>query len=276
MSFLDFSGVKPDLRAVIPAGTKLFVRFNYAPGGADLPGTPTDKREGALTKSKPTAENPNPDGYYLKGEFTVLRGPYKGRKFWSNMVVAGGKLDEHGNSKAGKITRENLRLMIDSANGLASTDESPEAAAKRVLSKFAQLQNLTFVCKAKVEPAQGGYPEKNALGQVLTIDHKDFPKSPEELDNPPNVQAAATPTPAGFGGGAASNPFANAAQGTGSNPFATASAAPAAPASPPVAPAATPDAPATDATTSAQQPAGAGDASGSQSGLPSWMTKQAA
>lgn len=186
----NFAGVKPDIRDVIPAGTKLLLRHTYTPGGYGPDGKMTNG--GPLTKSKATAENPNPDTLYLKSEFTVLRGPYKGRKFWSNLTVVGGQVDESGNSKAGKITRQNIRLMIDSSKGLSSKDESPEAAAKRVLPNgFPDLQNLTFVGTAKVEPAQGQYPEKNALGLILTNDHKLYPANEQELDNPPKPAVAA-------------------------------------------------------------------------------------
>lgn len=194
----NFAGVKPDIREVIPAGTKLLLRHSFTPGGYGPDGKMTNG--GPLTKSKPTAENPNPDTLYLKSEFTVLRGPYKGRKFWSNLTVVGGQVDESGNSKAGKITRQNIRLMIDSGKGLSSKDESPDAAAKRVLPNgFPDLQNLTFVGTVKVEPAQGQYPAKNALGMILTIDHALYPKNEQELDNPPKlagaVQTAALPAP---------------------------------------------------------------------------------
>jgi hypothetical protein len=255
----DFSQDKPDIRAPIPAGTKLLLRFNYAPGGQDIPGTPNEQRTGALTKGK------EGDTLYLKGEFTVLRGPYKGRKFWSNLTVHGGKLDEKGQSKGGKITRETIRSMIDSANGLATSDESPEAQAKRVLRSFVDLQNLTFIAKAKIEPEQNGYPAKNGLGQVLTIDHKDFPKSEDELDNPPIPQAAEKPAVPGFNfgsGGAASpgNPFAQTTQASG----ATSSSATESGTT--QTQAAAEQARATPTQSPAEQPA-----SNNDNGLPSWM-----
>lgn len=177
----DFSQDKPDIRALIPRGTKVLVRMNYTPGGADFPDTPPAERRGQLTKSK------EGDSLYLKAEFTVLRGPYKGRKFWSNMTIAGGKLDENGRSKGGNISRQNIRLILDSGQGLSSRDDSPQAAAKRVLPNgFADLQGRQFVCKVSIEEDKTGkYPDRNSLGQILTIDHKDFPKSEAELDAPP-------------------------------------------------------------------------------------------
>jgi hypothetical protein len=188
----DFSKDKPDNRELIPAGTVVFVEHIYTPGGADVPGTLPDKREGALTASK------NTDALYLKSEFTILRGPYKGRKFWGNLTVYGGKLDEKGRSVAGGITRKNIRLMLDSSLGLSSKDESPEASAKRVISGFRDLQKRRFIAKVAIEKGKDGYADKNGLGQILTIDMKGYPQSEAELDNPTvnAVPADAPPAPA--------------------------------------------------------------------------------
>lgn len=197
----DFSNDKPDIREPIPAGTLLFLRMTYQPGGADLPNTPAELREGALTK----AAEPS-DAYYLKTEFTVLRGPYKGRKFWGNLTVAGGKVDEKNQSIAAGITRKTIRAILDSSQGLKTSDESPEAMAKRVIRGYRDLQGRQFVAKAKVEPAQNGYPAKNGLGQVLTIDMKGYPASDAELDNPAIATAgnttAAAPAPVWANAGA--------------------------------------------------------------------------
>jgi hypothetical protein len=175
----NFAGVKPDIRETIPAGTPLYLALSYTPGGVGP--------AGALTKSKTS------DVEYLKAEFTVLRGPYKGRKFWSNMTVTGGDVDEKGQSKAGAITRKSIRLLLDSAQGLSSKDDSPEAAAKRVLPEgFKSLQGLRFVALAKVEKEKDGYPEKNTLGSILTVDMKNYPTE-QQLDNPPKPGTPATP-----------------------------------------------------------------------------------
>jgi hypothetical protein len=197
---LDFSNDKPDIRELIPAGTPVLVKFTYAPGGADLPGTPNETREGALTKAKEPS-----DAYYLKGEFTVQRGPYKGRKFWGNLTVAGGKVDEKGKSIAAGITRKNIRAILDSSQGLRSDDESADAMAKRVIRGLRDLQGRQFFCKVAVEKGTGGYADKNGLGTILTPGMtKDTPTTIEGflalVDNPPVSDApaakAAAPAPA--------------------------------------------------------------------------------
>lgn len=186
MSFsLDFSQDKPDIREPIPAGTPVFVQMTYTPGGVGP--------DGALTQSQ------TGDTQYMKAEFTVLRGPYRGRKFWSNLTFVGGKVDEKGRSIAAGITRQTVRMILDSSQGLKSTDDSPEAAAKRVLASLKDLQGRKFIAKTKVEAAQNGYPAKNGLGQVLTVDMKTYPTD-AELDAPvitgvtPSTKVAETPT----------------------------------------------------------------------------------
>lgn len=182
---MDFSNDKPDLREPIPAGTVLYVEMTYKPGGADLAGTAPEQREGALTKAKEPS-----DAYYLMAEFTVLRGPYKGRKFWSNLTVSGGKVDEKGRSIAAGITRQTIRCILDSSQGLKASDESPDAMAKRVIRGYRDLQKRRFIAKVKVEPPQNGYPAKNGLGQVLTVDMKGYPATEAELDAPVAAGAA--------------------------------------------------------------------------------------
>lgn len=210
---MDFNNDKPDIREPIPAGTPLLLRMTYTPGGAGP--------NGALTKSKPSADNPSPDVEYLKAEFTVLRGPYKGRKFWGNLTMVGGKVDEKGASIAAGISRKSVRLMLDSAQGLSSKDESPEAAAKRVLPNgYASLQGIIFRAKANVEPARGNYAAKNGLGQVLTIDMKDYPTD-AMLDKP------IAPGPIGAIGNAAPAPtWSNDAPPTSGGSVATPATAP--------------------------------------------------
>lgn len=182
---MDFSNDKPDIREVIPAGTPVFVMMTIIPGGHGP--------DGILTKSKPPA-----DTAYMKCEFTVLRGPYKSRKFWSNMTVEGGKLNEKGASIAAGITRSAIRMILDSSQGLKSDDESPEASAKRVLKGLKELHGRKFIAKVKVEAAQNGYPAKNGLGQIMTRDMSTYPTE-AQLDAPAvasSVTVSATPPPA--------------------------------------------------------------------------------
>ena len=93
------------------------------------------------------------DAKLLDCEFTVVEGPYARRKFWQNFTVAGGKVDEKGQSKGWNIAKSAFRAMIDSALGLNPKDESAAAKAKRVIQGLKQLDGITFVARIMVEPA---------------------------------------------------------------------------------------------------------------------------
>lgn len=223
-----FEAPQPKANELIPTGTPLFVEMTFTPGGHG--------EDGCLTKSKPSAENPNPDTAYLKCEFTVLRGPYKSRKFWSNFTLEGGERDENGHSKAGVISAQTLRKIIYSAHGLRSDDMTPNA--KAICEKYGKLQALNgirFVCRAAVGKERAGYQQKNELGghwNIMTVDSKRWPTE-HELDNPATAKPAA-PAPAApvWNNGGASvgisqpNTGAIAAPATAASPFNTPAAAP--------------------------------------------------
>src|SRR5579872_302353 len=184
-----FDAQQPDTRELIPAGTPLYVQMSFTPGGHG--------EHGLLTKSKPTPERPNPDTAYLKAEFTVLRGPYKGRKFWSNLTLEGGEVNEKNESKAAAISHSAIRMIIYSAHGLRSDDMTPHA--KAISERYADLRGLNgipFVTRAAVSKERQGYAQKNELGgawNIMTIDSKRWPTE-HELDNPAKP-AAAAPAP---------------------------------------------------------------------------------
>jgi len=210
----DFNNVKPDIRENIPAGIPLYLQMNYTPGGAGP--------SGILTASKPSAENPTPDTKYLKAEFTVLRGPYKGRKFWSNLTLEGGQVDEKGNSKARAIAMQTLFNIIASAHGLKREDPSADATAIRAqYSDLKKFNGVRFFSLSSLSKPQKGYPEKNELGghwNILTVDSSKFPTE-AQLDNPtvtagpklavvaalPSFVTAQQPTQANGGQSAAPN-----------------------------------------------------------------------
>ena len=89
----------------------------------------------------------------LDCEFTVMAGPYVRRKFWQNFTVAGGKLDDKGQSKGWNISKSAFRAMVDSALGLDPKDESAAAKQKRVIQGLKQLDGIVFAARIMVEPA---------------------------------------------------------------------------------------------------------------------------
>ena len=127
----DLNDAQPQMAPIgelIPDGTFAKVRLTVRPGGVDG-ATPMDAK---LLKASQSS-----DAKMLDCEFTILEGPHARRKFWQSFTVAGGKLDEKGQSIGWKISKSTFRAMVDSALGLDPRDESPDAKAKRVLPGLA-------------------------------------------------------------------------------------------------------------------------------------------
>ena len=145
---------------LIPAGTIAKVVITIRPGSAG--------QGGWLTRSNTS------DVEYLNCEFTVLEGSFARRKFWQNMTVSGGKVDERGQSKAWGITKASLRAMLDSAFGLDPDDDTPAAKQKRVTQDWGAFNGLQFVAKIGIEKGKDGYSDKNRLQFVLTRKNQEY------------------------------------------------------------------------------------------------------
>jgi hypothetical protein len=155
----------PPIGELIPDGTFAKIRMTIRPGGLNG-STPIDA--GLLKASQSS------DAKMLDCEFTVVDGPYARRKFWQNFTVAGGKVDDKGQSKGWNISKSAFRAMVDSALGLDPKDESPVAKQKRVIQGLKQLDGINFVGRIMVEPASSSqYKPQNKLANVV------LPKDPQ-------------------------------------------------------------------------------------------------
>lgn len=143
---------------LIPDGTFAKLQMKIKPGNANGL-EPADN--GLLTAS--TSSNVK----YLACEFEVVAGEFKGRKFWENLTIQGGKTDKNGNSIGWNMAKNIIRGMIDSTAGLNPDDKSPEANAKRRFQSFSQLQGITFAGRIQVEPQDNDYPDKNKLANCI-------------------------------------------------------------------------------------------------------------
>ena len=162
---------------LIPAGTIAKVNIAVRPGG--------EGEGGWLTQSKSS------DVQMLKGELTK-------RKFWVNLAVSGGKVDEQGNSKAGNITRATLRAFLESARGVQPNDESDEAKRKRLVNGYGDFNGMEFWAKVGIEPARGEYQAKNKLLAVVTPDKEGYGGAPvQPAGNGAAVQPGQKPAWAG-------------------------------------------------------------------------------
>jgi hypothetical protein len=166
---------------LIPADTIAKVALAIRPGG--------EGEGGWLTQSKSS------DAQYLNCEFVVLEGPYDKRKFWGNLTVTGGKVNEDGSSIAGNITRATLRAILESARNVRPDDENDAAKRTRLVNGYGDFNGMEFWARVGIEPARDQYAAKNKLAGAITPDKPEYGKSTDGA-----VQAgggaASTETPA--------------------------------------------------------------------------------
>ena len=84
------------------------------------------------------------DGKYIKLEFTVIDGQYKGRKIWENLNII------NKNPVAVEIAQKALATLC-------------RAVGKKAIADTQELHGIAFQAKVKIIPAQGDYPPKNGM-----------------------------------------------------------------------------------------------------------------
>lgn len=137
---MDFNDAEPQgqgANSVIPDGTVAPVIINVR----------------GLPKSKAG------DAQGVDFEFTVIEGPYKGRKCWKWAGFKGNGSEGH-NSMV-NITRSFVRGILESAYGVNPADDSPEAMNARRLEDWEHLTGLAFVARFSVEEGKD-YTDKQS------------------------------------------------------------------------------------------------------------------
>lgn len=222
---------------VIPDGTFCKVVLTIRPGGASIPGC--DPMDAGLFKASRSS-----DAIMLDTELTVASGSYAHKKFWENMTVAGGALDEKGNSKGFNMTKSRVRAMLESATGTDPKDMSEKAKAARRIAAFKQLDKIPFWVKLRVEAGEEyaandgttkmGY-DKNLIDRIVIPGDEEYAalSQGQEVAAKPSGRASG-PKATGGGNGAAASRGPTAGQPAWAQP---ASGAPAQPALPGTAPA---------------------------------------
>jgi len=193
------------LGELIPDGTFAKVKMTIRPGGLNG----SNAIDVALLKASQSS-----DAKMLDCEFTVVAGPYARRKFWQNFTVAGGKLDEKGQSKGWNISKSTFRAMVDSALGLDSKDESPAAKQKRVIQGLKQLDGIAFAARIMVEPASNPqYKDQNKLANVVLPGDPQYAAvmrgenvQPDPVNAKPRKPAETSPAAPAWGGSAPAAP----------------------------------------------------------------------
>jgi hypothetical protein len=171
----DFTDAPLPSFELIPDGTVAVVSIRIRAGGAG--------EDGLLKRSS------NGDCEMLDLEFTVLDGTYKGRKFWTNLILEG---TTEGQKKAVLFSLGTLKAMLDSALDLDPKDVSAEARAARTVS-LKSFDGMNIMAKIGVEaggpkpPEKGGgnYSDKNVLSGVVTRDKQGW-RGPIEQPPPFN------------------------------------------------------------------------------------------
>jgi hypothetical protein len=168
---------------VIPANTIVVLQMTIRPGGA-----------GDNDWLKRAADG-NSEG--LDCEFVVVNGEYAKRKLWQ-LYTLRGKTDGH--AEAGRISRETLKAILESARAIKPDDTSEAAQNARKVSGWADFDQLRFVARLGVRPPRDGFPAKNTILQVITPNLLDWQKhKPEQISvkasNPTAPAAATTPPP---------------------------------------------------------------------------------
>src|SRR4029078_6183631 len=95
----DLNDAQPQMAPMgelIPDGAFAKVKMTIRPGGLNG-STPADAR---LLKASQSSDAKMPDC-----EFSVMGRPHVRRKFWQSFTVAGGKLDDKGQSKGWNISK---------------------------------------------------------------------------------------------------------------------------------------------------------------------------
>lgn len=206
MALYDFNDAEAQREFdVIPHGTVVPVVMTIRPGATG---------DGGWATASVTS-----DATYLNAEFTVSEGPYINRKFWQNLTISGGKVNEKGESIAWNITKSTIRAMLNSARGVKPDDDSEAARKARVITSWGDLNGLQFIVKVKVEKdKKGQYPDKNQIAQVIEPGHKDY--TPDAFSRAPAqaTAAPAAPKPAWAQGNAAPAQAAAAAAPQGNLP----------------------------------------------------------
>jgi hypothetical protein len=87
----------------------------------------------------------------LDVEFTVTAGPYKSRKSWAWIGIAGN--DTEGHKTMVRISHAALRAMLESAYGVDPSDDKPAAMEARRIDDWEDFDGLEFVARFGIEKA---------------------------------------------------------------------------------------------------------------------------
>lgn len=135
------------------------------------------------------------DAVWIKCKISITDGPYKGRRFYHNLTVSGGKLNDKGGSKGGVITGRTVRGIVESNRGIRSTATDEASVNGRVIGNWTDIHGMNFIGMVAVEPRKDGFPESNKLSRALSADDKDYRRQPSNGQPQAPVAPATVPEP---------------------------------------------------------------------------------
>ena len=145
---------------LIPKGSIVPVRMTLKPGGHD------DHAQG-WTGGYAT-ESFDTGAVYLACEFVVTGGPFAKRKMWSNVGLSSKK-----GPTWGQMGRSFIRAALNSARNVHPQDNTPQAAAARRITSFADLDGIEFLARVDVEKDSKG-EDRNVVKVAVEPGHKDY------------------------------------------------------------------------------------------------------
>jgi hypothetical protein len=130
---------------------------------------------------------------HLNCEFTVKGGDYDGNKLWQSLTIRGAKPNH---AQAGEISMRLFRAMFESARGIRPDDKSEAAeTARKSVKGWADFNGLCFLARIGVRPAEGQYPAKNTIAEVITPEKQEW-RQPEQFASKPSNGGAPAPAAA--------------------------------------------------------------------------------
>lgn len=161
-TFFNFNNVeKQSNYPLIPDGTLAKVRLDIKPGGYNNPEEGWDSNMATLGQS---------GAVYLKCEYKILSGAYKGQKVFSLIGLHSQKSPLYQ-----QMGRALILGILESSRRVYSKDRSEEAIKKRRISSLSDLDNLTFIAEISIGKDMKGEP-KNEIKKAITPDHPEYSK----------------------------------------------------------------------------------------------------
>jgi hypothetical protein len=145
--------------ALIPNGTIAVLRMNIRPGGYSDKNLRLEAGLGSKAKS---------GAIYLRSTVTVVAGPQQDKKFTAPIGIFSEKSDFWSHKG-----RELIREILNSSQGLSSSDNSRKAVFGRIIDNYSILNSIYFVGVVGIRKSQNGREENN-ISRVLSGDDEEY------------------------------------------------------------------------------------------------------